>query len=495
MTVDVSLISPPSRRTDHYRPPLALMYLAALLEKNDVSTEIIDIKSNWESCLEPSDDTVRLIMERLRGSMPRLVGITCYTPEYMEVMALAGTIKGEFPDVRIVVGGVHPTLRPMDFLYSGSPVDFAVRGEGEITLLDLTESLASGAQPLDLPGLVTITEDGRPVSGPARPLIDDLDLLPFPSFDKIDMRYYTMPNPYAIRGVPLSSFYIAYGRGCPYNCTFCVAKHLRKLSGPGRFVRYRSARSAVDEVHVLKNEFRIDGFYIIDDTFSASQKHANDFCEEMIKRDLKLLWACTTRVSQVTDELLRKMRRAGCVQVDFGIESGSEACLERVNKGIDLKQVRRAFDTCRRIGMRTFANFLVNIPGETEEDLAKTVALLEELGPSVCAINVLTPFIGTDIYDESGLDLQVEEYATLGRSPFEIIQDERFVFADHNLDIKDFVNENFMRFNPTVNFARFLTSKQYLLQLARSRRKLDYLRMVPDWYREFRKQRTTVVVI
>ncbi len=495
MTVDVSLISPPSRRADHRRPPLALMYLAAYLEENGVFSEIIDRESGRAAGPDLSpDEATESVLERLRSSKPWLVGITCYTPEYMEVMALAGAIKGALPGIVVVVGGVHPTLRPADFLFIGSPVDFAVVGEGEVTLYELVRALSSGTAPAGLPGLATAGEGDELLSGPPRPLIEDLDLLPFPSFEKVDMDYYTMPNPYAIRGIPLSSFYVAFGRGCPFNCSFCVAKHLRKLSGPGRHVRYRSARRAVDEVQTLKDRYRIDGFYIIDDTFSASHRHASEFCDEMERRKLRLLWGCTTRVSQVDDELLRKMRRAGCVQVDFGVESGSERCLERVNKEIDLGQIRRAFDSCRDVGMRTFANILVNIPGETEEDLGRTVDLLDELNPSVCAINVLTPYIGTDIYEECGLELLPEDYAVLGKSPLEIIRDERFLFAGHDLDIKDFVDANFRRFNRLGNFARFLTSRTYLAQLARSRRKLDYLRMVPEWYRELKKQRAPIEV-
>lgn len=494
MGIDISLVSPPGRSTDHYRPPIALMCLSAFLESRGITTEIVDAKvgASRDSRIESNGDAVELILTKLRASRPSIVGITCYTPEYMDVIELSGRVKQSCPGTRVVVGGVHPTLKPQDFFRENGSVDFAVVGEGELTLYDLVTRLSRGGSLDGVEGLMYRGGDGELRSGPPRPLIEDLDTLPPPAFDKINMRYYTMPNPYAIRGIPVSSFYMCYGRGCPFNCTFCVSKHLRKTSGPGKYVRYRSSENAVDEVELLKRDYLIDGFYIIDDTFSASLQNAMQFCESLIARRLKLLWACTTRVNQVSEELLRKMKEAGCVQVDFGIESGSEECLKRVKKGINLSQIKKAFEICGRIGMRTFANVLVNIPDETEEDLRKTVELLDLLKPSVCSINILTPFVGTDIYDESGLNLRPDEYEILGRPPLEIIQDSRFRFSHTGVDIAEFHALHYRRYNPLGNFASFLLSRQYLLQVLRSRRKLDYLRQVPEWYRELIRQRKAV---
>ena len=491
MGIDISLISPPSRSTDHYRPPLALMYLSAFLEARGVITEIIDLKATRQKGHRSQlpANVAQEIVARLCESRSAMVGITCYTPEFMDVMALSQLIKKSLPQIKVIVGGVHPTLKPEDFIYEGSPVDFAVIGEGEVTLYELLYRFMQGGTCRESLGLATLGENGKLRANPPRPLIENIDLLPFPTYNKINMKYYTMPNPYAVRGIPLCSFYISYGRGCPFNCTFCVSKHLRKLAGPGHYVRYRSAEGAADELELLKRNYHIDAFYIIDDTFSADIGRAIDFCEELISRKLDLLWACTTRVNQTTDELLIKMKKSGCVQVDFGIESGSEECLKRVKKGINLSQIREAFEICQRIGMRTFANILVNIPGETEEDLRKTVELLDELKPSICSINVLTPYLGTDVYNESELNLRVEEYEILGKPPTEIIRDKRFLFADHDIDIEKFRDEYFLKYNPLSNFLRFLFSKQYITQILRSHRKLDYVRQIPEWYREFRKQR------
>ena len=489
--MDVSLVSPPSRSAIHYRPPLALMYLSSFLRREGIETEIVDYIAH------PSDVEMRIsepawVVERLKRSRPALVGITCYTPEFMEVMDLAASVKEALPDVSIVVGGTHPTLRPYDFIFSRSPVDYVVVGEGEITLNELTQQVLAGGSPIGLAGTACLSPEHNLEIGAPRPLVQDLDALPHLAFDLIDMHYYTMPNPYAVRGVPLSSFYISYGRGCPFNCTFCVSKQLREVAGPGKYVRYRSAQESVRELKTLKSRYGIDGFYIVDDTFSASQGRAEEFCDEMIASKLGLMWACTTRVSQVSEELLLKMKKAGCVQIDFGIESGSEACLERVKKEINLMQVRRAFNACRQIGVRTFANILVNIPGETEADLEKSVELLEELDPSICSINILTPYIGTDVYDDSCLDLKPEEYSILGGQPLDIIEDERFRFTEHRADLREFVNSNFRRFNPTGNFLKFLLSPRYIRQLIHSSRKIDYLRQVPEWYREYKKQRTSL---
>ncbi|KKL44459.1 hypothetical protein LCGC14_2365480, partial [marine sediment metagenome] len=323
--IDVCLISPPSRAFNHYRPPMALMYISSALENKGVSTGIIDLKPNdpvFGLNKEEKQSIIQTIVDKVVKLQPRYVGIPCCTPEYNEIISLAQKIKERLSNTIVIVGGTHPTLRPQDFFFENTPIDYAVVGEGEITTFELIDALDHNKNLKQLQGLsFTDKKSGQLIRTETRPYIQDLDSLPFPDFKKLDMGYYTTPNPYCIRGIMLSSFYILTGRGCPSSCTFCVSKNLRKI-GEGKYLRFRSAKNVVDEIEYLVQNYKIDGFYVMDDAFTLDKRHTIAICDEIIKRKLNLVWGCESRINHVNEELLRKMRKAGCLQVDFGVESG-----------------------------------------------------------------------------------------------------------------------------------------------------------------------------
>lgn len=475
---------------------MALMYIAAYLEDKGIETDIVDLKLE-DPIASPGKKEKEKISKDVLAEVfrlsPKIIGIPCCTPEFNEVIFLAGKIKENNPDAIIIVGGTHPTLIPEDFFFDASPIDYAVIGEGEVTTFELAQAIKKKKDVNSVEGIGFYNKKDKCfVRTEPRPLIQDLDSLPFPAFEKVDMEYYTTPSPYSVRGVMLSSFYILYGRGCPSSCTFCVSKNLRKAAGPGRFLRFRSPKNVADEIEHLTKKYKIDGFYIIDDAFTLQPQHAKEFCDELIARKLDLIWACETRVNRVDSDLLKKMRKAGCIQVDFGVESGSPDCLKRVKKGITVDQIKDAFDACKNVGIRTFANVLVNLPGETESELQQTFDLLEEIKPTVTSINTFTPYVGTDIYENWEVKISPENYSILGEPPLELLKDPKFRFADHQLDMDEFYRTNHKKYNSLMNSMGMLVHAGYIKRLLKSRKKIEYGKQVGNLFREMYKQKVRV---
>ena len=401
---DIAFVSPGSRSVSS-RPPLGYMYMSSFLEQNGISTEIVDIKGIADRS-QAIEETIRQTI-RLK---PKMVGLTCLTPEVLEVRQFAKRIKEKLPETKLLVGGVHTTLIPQDLLFKGSLLDYAIIGEGEETSLELVNAIKDGKSLKGIRGIAFLDNSGKLVKTQPRPLMD-LNKLPMPAFEKVPMDYYTKPSLYCIRGIPISGFFVFTSRGCPSRCKFCVNKNIF-----GRVIRFRDAVKVVDEIELLAKKYKIDGFFIYDDTFAVNKKHVEAICNGMKERKLDLIWGCQTRVNLVTEDIMRKMKQAGCVQVEFGVESGSPENLIRLRKDITVPQIKNAFRICKKLKFRTFANFMINTPDETEEDVQMTIDLARKLKADVNLFNITTPYPGTEIYDEIG-GVPLEEYETLAVSP------------------------------------------------------------------------------
>lgn len=489
MPVDICLVSPPQRAYNHHRPPLALMFLAAFLEKQRIDARIIDPIAKHEVFGESKIAIEDKIIEEAVKFAPPIVGISCYTPEFNDVLELAGKIKKNI-NTKIIIGGVHPTLRPDDFFFKDSPVDFVVIGEGENTLAELTRAILNKESNFEKINGIGYFDRSKGIyrQTGVRILIDDLDDLPFPAYDKVDMNYYTAPNPYAVRGLLFSSFYILVGRGCPSQCSFCVSAQMRKILSPEKPLRCRSPKNVVDEIESLKDNYKIDSFYFIDDNFTLRRDLVFGICEELEKRRMNLIWSCSARINSLSLELLRKMKNSGCVQIDLGVESGSDDVLKRLKKQITVKQIKEVFDSCHQIGIRTFANILINVPGETENEIEETLMLLDQIKPSVTSFNIFIPYLGTEIYGTENVNLGPNEYYLLGEPPRKLLLDSRFRFAKHSLNFNDFYRRNHKRYNRISNFLRSYFSWYYIRQLSMSRRKKDYFLQLGELAGEYFKQ-------
>ncbi|MBL7085059.1 MAG: radical SAM protein [Candidatus Omnitrophica bacterium] len=182
------------------------------------------------------------------------------------------------------------------------------------------------------------------------------------------------------------------------------------------------------------------------------------------------------------------MKKSGCIQVDLGVESGSLEVLKRLKKGISVEEIKRVFSACRKVGMRTFANILINVPDETEDEINETLKLLDEIHPTVTSFNIFIPYVGTAIYNQYKLELEPKEYALLNLPPRELARNPRFRFAKHNIDFNKFYVLNHKKYNSPFTFLPDYFSSYYLNQLIRSKKKKDYLSNFKDLIKEYVKQ-------
>lgn len=454
---DVLLISPESRKYGKYLP-VALLSLSSFLESKGVSTKIVDLKEDrgilFNRTGRPEDYFSETVLNVIRQTGPQLVGLTCYTAEYNNVMALAKKIK-EAQSVPIVVGGVHPTLMPQDFLFKGSPVDFVIRGDGENPLLELFNSIKQknvAYKQMTGVGYYDAAADTMVTQGCH--VERDLSKFPMPDYRKIDMDYYTKPDIEHVRWMSLAGVSIFTSRGCPYNCEFCAVNFLRSLNKEAGRMRYRSIDQVIDELEFLKREYRIDGFYVLDDCFMVSRERVIEFCDKLKARRLDLIWGAETRVNLIKDDfLIRYMKKAGLVQLDFGVESGSPRMLKEINKQITIDQIRHAFALCRKNGIRTYANILFNMPKETAEDVELTHQLLEEIKPTVVGCGVTVPLLGTALYDKYVFPrLTKEEYELYNGNVYEEIVDKRFKLAHHDINLQMTVRKLNSKYLPALSY-------------------------------------------
>lgn len=499
---DVLLISPPSRIFNHYRPPLALMYLSGYLKKNGVRASVADVvlydqvhgPDYQVKAVKYREEALRMILAMVSSTKCRIAGITCYTPELDEVLNLAKDIRRVSPEVSIVVGGVHPTLYPEELFEEGACVDFAVVGEGEITLLELTRAILSGVN--DFAGIEGLAYRDSSCSGGVavtgrRAIGADLDEIASPDYADLDMDYYTSANPYAVRGMFLRSFYISSSRGCPSSCTFCVARKLRQYHGAAGYARVRSPESLIREISCLRKMYSIDSFYFIDDLFTLKKDNVIRFCTMLRESGMRLIWGCSSKVNTVDEEILSAMRSAGCMQIDFGVEKGSDGALKAVKKGITVEQIEGAFSICSRLGIRTFANLLVNTPGETEADLDDIESLLKRIKPTVVSCNIFTPFPGCEVFEESARGIGRQDYADLMLGSVALIAKNRakYRFSSHDVDLETWSNRIMRHYNRIAPNIRSFFDSRYVACIASSSRKGDYIRQTAGLLKEFINQK------
>lgn len=366
-------------------PPLGLAYIAAYVRQHGHEVEILD----------PTFEDRRFVEQRLSRADYDLLGVSVYTMNFPLGLEFARLAKRYHPSVKVLFGGSHATVLP-EATVREDAVDFVSVGEGEETVLELLNALRDGTPLETVRGLVFKKEDGTVVRNPPRPLIKDLDALPFPARDLLPMERYLKANfgrsAWAVRQ-PATS--IVTSRGCPFRCTYC-SSHLTF----GRTTRYRSPENIVAETEHLVATYGIRGLSIVDDTFIISKKHIYELTDLMRRRGLDLEFICNGRVDTIDKDILKALKDAGCVGIAFGVESGSQRILDEIlKKGIRLEQVRNAFRWAWEVGIPTDAYFMMGIPGETEADIRETIRFSKTLRASAANFSITVPMPGTELLD------------------------------------------------------------------------------------------------
>jgi radical SAM superfamily enzyme YgiQ (UPF0313 family) len=374
----VLLINPYYPISETPSPPLGLAYLAAALETTGIEVKILDF------VVYPyRRDGLESFLKRFK---PHIVGATAVTMTFDHAQGIIKDVKTINPDILTVMGGPHVTFCASQTLHAIPELDIIVLGEGEETLVDLTSAVKDNRHLNTVDGIAYRIGSGVNVTA-KRNFIQELDSLPLPA------RHLLPLGRYRALKLPIS---MTTSRGCPYQCIFCVG---RKMVGAK--VRNNSPDRVAAELQNLAN-FDFHQINIADDLFTADKQHCNAVCDEMIKRNLKIKWTSFARVDTISEELLAKMKTAGCTAVSFGIESANPDILKTIKKGIRLQQVVDAVRMCRQVGIRPYASFILGLPGETQDTIKETAAFAEKLQQEGLAygFHTLAPFPGTEVREK-----------------------------------------------------------------------------------------------
>ena len=407
-------------------PSLGILMLAAVARHHGFASTVIDA-----SALELSEQE---LLHRITTLTPDIIGISSTTLAIGNANALAAAVKRQFPSIITLVGGPHATAIPVETLERFSSLDIAVVGEGEETIAELLAAFQNGTPLASVTGIV-YREGSRLHTTGRRPLISNLDALPFPAWDLLDgfpEKY--LPAPFKVRNLPAAT--LVTSRGCPNSCIFC------DRSVFGTSCHAFSAGYIVRQMTDLHARYGIREFSFEDDTFITFKKRLTSICQQLIALKLDITWTCLGRVNHITAENLELMRRAGCWQISFGIESGSQEILDIVNKGITLDQVRHAVRLCRAAGIKAKGFFIMGHPGETAETLRKSHDFALELPLNDISVSLMTPFPGSELYDRAA------EFGTLDAN-WESMNLLNAVFVPHGLtreNLEDAQKEMIKRF-------------------------------------------------
>jgi anaerobic magnesium-protoporphyrin IX monomethyl ester cyclase len=356
-------------------PPIGAATLAAVLEREGVAdAEILDAQAlNLDAgqCLR-----------RIVARAPDWIGFGVTTPIANSAYALATKLREHLPAARVVFGGPHPSALPDEPIARGA-ADYVLVGEAETTL----HRLVAGAPPETIAGLVWKAPDGTLRRNPPPPLVADLDSLPDPAYEKLDIETY---RPSLGNYQKLPSLGVIVTRGCYGQCSFCY----RALFGSR--VRSLSVERIIRMLTTLRDRHGVREIQFYDDVFLGTRARIRAFCEAMIEQRVGLTWSCFMRAELTDEETAGLMKRAGCYLVDFGIESADAAVLGHMRKNVALERTLAAVEVFRRQGMVPKCGFILGYPGETRETIGRTVDLAISLAPHAASFNLATPFPGTD---------------------------------------------------------------------------------------------------
>lgn len=358
-------------------PPISLASIAGLLRSEGHEIKLLDgIADNL------SKDELKQVIKEFR---PGAIIVNTATPSIVGDLEVAKLAKDVSSEIFTAAYGLQVTSLPEEMLKLQPALDACIRGEPEAIALDLIHAI-SHKKPLSK--VKGISYRAKKIQhNPDHEPIADLDKLPWPARDLLKQEKYTLP----FTGNVFTTVLVA--RGCPFNCTFCVADKYY-----GKNFRTRSPTNVVDELeHLVKNG--ISDFLFWSDTFTANKKWAMEVCDEIIKRGLEIRWVTNSRVDTIDEELMRKMKDAGCWMLGFGVESANQEILNNIKKGITISQVKRAIKTAKRVGMQSTLHFIFGLTGETKETIEETIAFAKKLNPDYAQFYCAIPYPGSEFSD------------------------------------------------------------------------------------------------
>jgi radical SAM superfamily enzyme YgiQ (UPF0313 family) len=316
------------------------------------------------------------------------LGKNTSTASFDHDVALARMLKKK-KDWFLVMVGPHVTALAQQVMEQVKSVDIIALGEYDETIADI----ASNLDDLTKVAGIVFHHGKDVVRTEPRALIRDLDTLPYPAWDLVDIhRYWESMFPWTRKPVAT----VMSSRGCNFRCSFCLYPQVLfqfKL-------RLRDLNRVVDEIAWLNKEYGARFFYFEDDNFTASWKRVENFCHLLLERGLKITWGCLSRTDRVTEERIRLMKRSGCFLIKYGVESGVQSSLDHIDKHKALEEVVHAFAVTKKVGITAHATVMIGVAQETKETIQQTRAFVKKLGPDSVQFSICTPLPGTKFWDE-----------------------------------------------------------------------------------------------
>jgi len=363
-------------------PPLGIAILAAVTRDNGYKTKILDaaaLKLNYEQ-------TVNEILKE----NPNYLAITSVTISIFNAAKIAKLIKEKNPNIITIIGGPHLTAVPEETMEKFSEFDIGVIGEAEETIVELLNNLDKNKNLNNIKGLIIRNKKKLKIT-PARLFIKDLDKLPFPAWDLLpDLLKYYQPAADSLNRSPATL--LITSRGCPGQCIFCDRKVF------GNLIRGYSARYVIDMIKYLQKNYGIKDLFIEDDNFLVFKKRTKEICELIINEKIDITFSIMGRVDVIDAEILNLLKKAGCWQINYGLESGSQKILDLLKKGTTVEQNKNAILLTKKAGIKVKGLFMIGNFGETRETIKETLDFIRKIPIDDFHITCYTPLPGADAW-------------------------------------------------------------------------------------------------
>jgi radical SAM superfamily enzyme YgiQ (UPF0313 family) len=395
-------------------PSLGLLHLAAEVRLHGYSPRIIESDIFDMSIEEVVDEVVK--------DAPDYVGITLFTVGVWNGVLIAREIKKRLPKTIIIVGGPHMSSMGKETMERFREFDYAVNGEGEKVLMDLLNTLEAGGDVISVPG-VLFRRGPFVTDTPGRAINRDLDELPMPAWDLLpDFPRAYVPAIYDYPRGPVAT--IAASRGCPFHCKFC------DTSTFGARVRYYSPKVVFEMMKHLKATYGVRHVLFVDDLFVASRLRVTELCNLLIESKLGITWSCTSRVDTIKPDTLTLMKKAGCWEISFGLETGSNELLKKMDKAAEVEKSELAVNWTAAAGIRSKGLFMLGYPGETLETIEMTKAFVRRIPMTIMNLTKFTPYPGSPIYrDLYGTNIREDHW--------EKMNGMNFVWAPEGISVEE----------------------------------------------------------
>ena len=448
---DIVFINPPYERispgNNHVKhvinrsPSLGLLSLAAQARRDGYNPSIIE--SDLHN-LSP-EAVANIVLDQ----KPKFVGITLFTVGVFNAAIIAEIVKNRAPDIIIIVGGPHISSMGYETMQKFGSFDVAVLNEGELILKQLLSSLENNT-PLDkVEGIIYKDNENSLKSTSPSPIIKDLDSLPMPAWDLLEAFPESyLPAIFDYPKAPVATY--SASRGCPFKCEFC------DTSTFGQKTRYNSPERVYEIMKHLRETYGIKHLQFVDDLFISNNDRVLKLCNLLIAGKLDMTWSCTARVDTVKKETLKIMKEAGCWEISFGLESGSDAMLKLMKKSITSKMSREAVELVREADIRVKGLFMLGFPGENKESIEITKEFIKSLPLTSMNLSKFTPYPGSPIYKKLyNTSIRTEDWERLNGMNF-VYKAEGFTEEELDKEYSDIIKTFYKRVKMLIYYTKML---------------------------------------